>query len=541
MKPSSMTRIEQMNNQIDMLNSEDGLKKLRGFQNMRMLPQIYRQEGGMTDVPMTQEQPPMAEEDVSRLQQAAKQLASLGRGGDTELVHMTPDELQGLMSLGELTYNPITGLPEAFKIGKIFSSITKPIRNIVKSDAFKVLAPIVLGVAAPYALGAGGLFGSAGLLGLPAAGSMTALQFGATTALGTGLGSLLAGQKPKDALKSALVSGALAGGGRALGNYLSKTPTDTVGKVGGNLGTEPQVIKGTPTSMTGVAKGGSGTFDSKALFAGDPNTVLAPGVTQSGTTSTGNLLLDEAIKTSGVTFPIPEQDIARIVGKETIKPIPKEAITKSFTERLKDVGKGIADDMIVRKPEGGLNLLKTAANIGKAVGPITAGETVADMSAMQDRMLTEEEYLADPEFQERFPNYQAYVTSYMSKRRAPQIATEQEAVQRFVASKEGGLINLAEGGEFSGMVPGQGGGMDDNVFMPIKEGKKRVGTLAVSPTEYVVDSYTMAALGDGNPDEGAKVMDKAIKQIRKKAYGTTEQPNEIDGLRTLVPLVRSVG
>jgi hypothetical protein len=156
-------------------------------------------------------------------------------------------------------------------------------------------------------------------------------------------------------------------------------------------------------------------------------------------------------------------------------------------------------------------------------------------------MLTEEEYLADPEFQERFPNYQAYVTSYMSKRRAPQIATEQEAIQRFVASKEGGLINLAEGGEFSGMVPGQGGGMDDNVFMPIKEGKKRVGTLAVSPTEYVVDSYTMAALGDGNPDEGAKVMDKAIKQIRKKAYGTTEQPNEIDGLRTLVPLVRSVG
>jgi|TARA_A100001391_G_scaffold104255_1_gene69615 hypothetical protein len=540
MKPSPMTRIEQMNNQIDMLNSEDGLKKLRGFQNMRMLPQVYRQEGGMTDVPMTQEQPPMAEEDVSRLQQAAKQLASLGRGGDTELVHMTPDELQGLMSLGELTYNPITGLPEAFKIGRIFKSITKPIKNIVKSDAFKVLAPIVLGVAAPYALGAGGLFGSAGLLGLPAAGSMTALQFGATTALGTGLGSLLAGQKPKDALKSALVSGALAGGGRALGNYLSKAPTDTVGKVGGNLGTESQVIKNTPTNIgTGNV---SATPDKFRIAGGAPlsesERLLSAGVTPSGS---GNLLLDEAVKTSGVTFPTPQQDIARITGEGAVKPIQKEAITKSFTERLKDVGKGIADDMIVRKPEGGLNLLKTASNVGKAIGPITAGETVADMSAMQDRMLTEEEYLADPEFQERFPNYQAYVTSYMSRRRAPQIATEQEAIQRFVASKEGGLINLAEGGEFSGMVPGQGGGMDDNVFMPIKEGKKRVGTLAVSPTEYVVDSYTMAALGDGNPDEGAKVMDKTIKQIRKKAYGTTEQPNEIDGLRTLVPLVRSVG
>ena len=44
----------------------------------------------------------------------------------------------------------------------------------------------------------------------------------------------------------------------------------------------------------------------------------------------------------------------------------------------------------------------------------------------------------------------------------------------------------------------------------------------------------------GNPDEGAKVMDKTVEQIRKKAYGTTEQPNEIDGLRSLVPLTRSV-
>ena len=90
------------------------------------------------------------------------------------------------------------------------------------------------------------------------------------------------------------------------------------------------------------------------------------------------------------------------------------------------------------------------------------------------------------------------------------------------------------------MVPGQGGGMDDNVYMPIKEGNKQVGTLAVSPTEYVVDSYTMAALGDGNPDEGAKVMDRTIKQIRKKAYGTTKQPNEIDGLAALRPMAQGV-
>ena len=73
-------------------------------------------------------------------------------------------------------------------------------------------------------------------------------------------------------------------------------------------------------------------------------------------------------------------------------------------------------------------------------------------------------------------------------------------------AKQGGLISLKHGGEFSGMVPGDGHGMEDNVYMPITEGPKQVGTLAVSPSEYVVDSYTMSALGYGNTDAGAKVI-----------------------------------
>ena len=101
------------------------------------------------------------------------------------------------------------------------------------------------------------------------------------------------------------------------------------------------------------------------------------------------------------------------------------------------------------------------------------------------------------------------------------------------AQTGGGLKDLAAGGEFSGRVPGDGGGMEDNVRMPIMEGEKQVATLAVSPTEYVVDSYTMAALGNGNPDKGADHMDEVVEDIREEAYGTTEQPNEIDGLALL--------
>jgi hypothetical protein len=110
------------------------------------------------------------------------------------------------------------------------------------------------------------------------------------------------------------------------------------------------------------------------------------------------------------------------------------------------------------------------------------------------------------------------------------------------ASKEGGLVSLKHGGEFSGMVPGQGHGMEDNVYMPIVEKGhgSQVGTLAVSPSEYVVDSYTMAALGNGNADAGAKVMDNVVKHVRKKAYGNTKQPNEISGLRALEPMIERV-
>jgi len=108
------------------------------------------------------------------------------------------------------------------------------------------------------------------------------------------------------------------------------------------------------------------------------------------------------------------------------------------------------------------------------------------------------------------------------------------------AASGGGLMQLAAGGEFTGRVPGDGHGMEDNVRMPIREGEEQVATLAVSPTEYVVDSYTMAALGNGNPDEGADVMDAVVENVREKAYGTNQQPNEINGLAALRPMIERV-
>jgi hypothetical protein len=110
------------------------------------------------------------------------------------------------------------------------------------------------------------------------------------------------------------------------------------------------------------------------------------------------------------------------------------------------------------------------------------------------------------------------------------------------AAQGGGLMRLAAQDEFSGKVPGRGHGMEDNVYMPIveREAGSQVGTLAVSPDEYVVDAHTMSALGNGSADAGAEVMDNVIEDVRSKAYGTTQQPNEINGLAALRPMIERV-
>ena len=102
------------------------------------------------------------------------------------------------------------------------------------------------------------------------------------------------------------------------------------------------------------------------------------------------------------------------------------------------------------------------------------------------------------------------------------------------------VMSLMYPDQFSGMVGGDGHGMEDNVQMPIVSDGEQVATLAVSPKEYVVDAYTMSALGNGNADEGAKIMDETIKSIRRKAYGTNKQPNEIDGSKALRSGLRSI-
>jgi len=137
------------------------------------------------------------------LHKFAEQVASRGRGDDSLLVHMTPDEVRKLQQFAEangttLTINPETGLPEAGFL----------------SDLFKSIAPIALGA----------FLGPAGL-GMSS--MMAGVATGGITTLATG------------SLSRGLMAGLGAYGGAGLGDSLMKAGTGALSQsVGTGLSEE---------------------------------------------------------------------------------------------------------------------------------------------------------------------------------------------------------------------------------------------------------------------------------------------------------------
>ena len=82
--------------------------------------------------------------------QTSQGLASLGRNGDTMLMHVNPSEVAGLQSLamsqgGSLTINPQTGLPEAFSLSGLFSSILPMFAGAMFPGAGFAMQPLLAG------------------------------------------------------------------------------------------------------------------------------------------------------------------------------------------------------------------------------------------------------------------------------------------------------------------------------------------------------------------------------------------------------------
>ena len=205
-------------------------------------------------------------------------LAAKGRGGDSILAHITPEEAAMLKRRGGSgTINPATGLPE-FKggvLGKVVGAVkgvvkgvVNVVKDVVKSPIGRILATVALAtVLGPTAIGM--TLGSAGT---------AALASGAVTLAGGG------------SIKEALISGAMGyigGGGTIMGtNPLSAVGGYLPGAAGSALNT------GLSTGLIGAGIGKLGGMSTQdALKMG-----LISGGSAAAMQGLSNMRADQAVK-----------------------------------------------------------------------------------------------------------------------------------------------------------------------------------------------------------------------------------------------------
>ena len=203
------------------------------------------------------------------LHSTAQGLATLGRHGDSVLVHMQPQEVAGLQALAKsqgtsLTVNPHTGMPEAFRLGEFFSSLLPTLAGVALapfsggSSLIPILGGVATGAAVAGAKGEdvlggalmGGLggYGGSGLgksfMGMGGAGA-------ATPAISSGQGVQLTANNLTSPNLAGLSGVDAASALDLSANNLSSTLTNPLGKdIGGaGINLKPMMSQGSPTNV----------------------------------------------------------------------------------------------------------------------------------------------------------------------------------------------------------------------------------------------------------------------------------------------------
>ncbi|NDB59486.1 hypothetical protein EB001_13700 [bacterium] len=187
--------------------------------------------------------------------QLAKGLASLGRHGDTMLMHVSPSEVEGLKALGAMTgrrvtTNPHTGMPEAFSFGDFLSSL------------LPTAAGFLMGGPAGAAMG---LKGTAATI--------------APIAAGVATGAAVAGAKGEDVLAGGLMGG--------LGGFGGSNIAKTLGGLGAQGGY--QVGQAIPAGEAITTAAGKEALNMTNPLLGAPGTVNPALVSAPTTTAAASL------------------------------------------------------------------------------------------------------------------------------------------------------------------------------------------------------------------------------------------------------------
>lgn len=454
-------------------------------------------------------------------------MAMKGRQGDTELIHMTKPEIAGLASLGKLTINPDTGLPEAF--------------------SFKQFLPALAGIAATAMTGGG----AASIL-------LPALAAGGTSAV-VNKGDV--GAIAFDAL--------LAGAGGALS--------------GATIGADTAVKVGAPDLAAAATKQATADAATQTLAKQATADAVAQQVANEGVktavTGSSNPAAYIAANTAPATTAAPVAQVAAKPAEVGLGNTIVEVLGGNPADKI-----GIGSITKGGVARAGLGSLPTAGLMATGM-PTTGGGMLESMKVdtpeIAARKAAESSYGTRAADEVRQPAKADGLTTqevlssalgrsdpltYLSGSRPSNVSSPSNLYGESSgvtgqpvrgAGPVGGYVpQAASGGSLQDLYEGMGGniqtfkglveggeigadGMSDDVeFEVIDGGEEGPDNALLSKDEYVIDAHSVAALGNGSTDAGADRLDKFVANLRNKAYNKGEQPKQLNGLKELATLMR---
>jgi hypothetical protein len=476
---------------------------------------------------------------------AAEHLKSKGRGPDTELIHMTKNEIKGLRQLamaqgGDLTINPETGLYEAGFLSKILPVVAAAAATYFTAGA---ATPMLTTALSGTALaGAGGILAGAGA-GALIGGISSGIQGG-----DVGKGALFGG-----------LGGALSGG---LGAY-------DASPVAGGLGGESIVAEG-------ANAGAALNPDFNAGLAG--TTQFAPTPPPTGGLTPAEL----AAGTSRAASAIPNVTAAQ--SAEAMKTLGNAGVsygTQAVPGSLGATYSGLGSGMSDMAMKAGI-LAAPGIGAQMAVGPenqeMPTGEGGSSLDRISPNFRASVPERPNPYYTANYTDYKknpygmaeggpvafanrgivqdlprssganvgtytdtdpntskldAYNAAlYNLKKRASKAGMGKDTVKIPEVKPLGDVEEAAGGGIMRGiggysdggrMLKGPGDGMSDSI--PAVIGSKQPARLADG--EFVVPADVVSHLGNGSTDAGAKRLYGMMDKIRKARTGKKKQAPEV--------------
>jgi len=448
------------------------------------------------------------------MNQSAQGLASLGRGNDSMLVHMTPREVEGLQGLamahgGSLTINPQTGLPEAGFL-----------------DA-------VLPMAAGFALGPGGF----GLFSGANAALMAGLTVGGLTALTSGdLGKGLmagfgayGGAGLGDAIKSFGANAGNAGAGTTgefMGDALAANKINVMnpsGAPGVNVFSGAGAPGVNLPKFTGAQGFGPSAVGNTSFLAGtsgaeaiNPRNLLDLG-SGAGTTSATNL-----IRPGVSSMPLTDQSLSQ--GFSNVLSDPSGFAKEYGPGKLALQGGSLALEAL--NPELEPEPFYTDPEKGKYRSS-TGGLSLSDKFDSGLRLVAEGGYIDG--YADGGAIAAGGIRDLYGSTDNPEISPPPTNGYGL-----GRLNNLASAQEMDtaktygyahgGYLDGQGDGMSDSIPATI-EGKQPA---RLADGEFVVPADVVSHLGNGSSKAGSKRLYAMMQKVRKARTGNPKQGKQIN-------------